>query len=315
MSQQNLHQHLDAYLLHLRAGQYSVRTCEAYEERLRPFIHWCGLRSVQYPAQVSLAVLEAYQRYLGQYRRQNGRYLAINSQRNRLLTIRQWFRWLLQRHVILYSPAEMLTLPKEVRSRPSGVMSEQETTQVLRASDNGTPLGLRNRAILETFWSSGIRRMELSRLRLGDADLSRGVLRVNQGKGRKDRVVPLGERAVIWITRYLSDVRPRLAQRADSGHLFLTIKGGPMSRAVLTQLAGKAIRENARLKKAGACHLFRHSMATQMLDNGADIRHIQAILGHEKLDTTQVYTRVAIGQLQKVHRSAHPGNRKKADKK
>ncbi|EJO9863095.1 tyrosine-type recombinase/integrase, partial [Salmonella enterica] len=127
----------------------------------------------------------------------------------------------------------------------------------------------------------------------------------------KDRVVPVGREALAWLGRYLDSVRPRLAQRYDSGHLFLTQKGDGLKRATLTMIGGKTIREQARLKKPGACHIFRHSMATQMLENGADTRHIQAILGHEKLETTQVYTRVAIGALQRVHDRTHPAEKRR----
>lgn len=134
---------------------------------------------------------------------------------------------------------------------------------------------------------------------------------VRQSKGSKDRVVPLGDRACQWLARYLNHARPELTKRHDSGYLFISGKGTPLARVTLTKLTGKAIREDAKLDKAGACHLFRHSMATQMLENGADTRHIQAILGHEKLETTQVYTRVAIGQLQKVHARTHPAERKR----
>ncbi|MBC8955084.1 integrase/recombinase [Xenorhabdus sp. PB62.4] len=121
--------------------------------------------------------------------------------------------------------------------------------------------------------------------------------------------MPIGERALGWLTRYLVQVRPQLAAHYDSGYLFISQKGRPLSLGHLTQIAGKAIRHQAQLDKPGACHLFRHSMATQMLDNGADIRHIQAMLGHEKLNTTQVYTRVAIKQLRQVHSQTHPAER------
>ena len=233
----------------------------------------------------------------------------MNSQLNRLAAIRIWLRWLLQRHVILYNPADLLALPKAESHLPAQVFSEAETRAVLRSHDEGTPLGLRNRAILEILWSTGIRRMELANLMLPDVDATRGVVYVRQGKGHKDRVVPVGKTALIWLERYLVNVRPRLAYQAESGHLFISQKGTGLKRSTLTQLAGKAIREKARLKKAGACHIFRHSMATQMLENGADIRHIQAMLGHEKLETTQVYTRVAIGHLQKVHAQTHPAEK------
>lgn len=177
---------------------------------------------------------------------------------------------------------------------------------MLGSLDTEKPLGLRNRAILEVLWSTGIRRMEVANLMLCDVDFTRGVVNVRQGKGKKDRVVPVGHVALEWVTRYLRSVRPHLTQRADRGHLFVTYHGKGLNRGTLTQIGGETIREKARINKPGACHIFRHSMATQMLDNGADTRHIQAILGHEKLETTQIYTRVAIGRLQEVHALTHP---------
>ena len=191
-------------------------------------------------------------------------------------------------------------------SLPAQVFSESETRQVLQSLDTEKPLELRNRAILELLWSTGIRRDELAKLMMADVDFTRGVIYVRRGKGSKDRVVPLGDSAREWLMRYMQEVRPRLAQRRDSGHLFLSQRGSGLGRSTLTQLAGVAIREAAHINKPGACHIFRHSMATQMLENGADTRHIQAILGHEKLETTQIYTRVAIKPLQEVHARTQP---------
>ncbi|EFC1529369.1 tyrosine-type recombinase/integrase [Escherichia ruysiae] len=259
LSRQNEHttqrRHMLAWLESLEAAGYSARSVEGYRERLLPFMTWCEERGLLYAPQISLAVLEAYQRHLRSYRKADGNTLAVGGQLNRLSAVRSFFRWLLKRHVILYSPAEMLTLPKEEKRLPAQVFSEQET---------------------------------------------------RQGKGKKDRVVPVGHVALEWVTRYLRDVRPRLAYRFDSGHLFITWHGKGLNRGTLTQIGGETIREKARIQKPGACHIFRHSMATQMLDNGADTRHIQAILGHEKLETTQIYTRVAIGHLQEVHALTHP---------
>ncbi|MCT8350265.1 tyrosine-type recombinase/integrase, partial [Photorhabdus temperata] len=119
--------------------------------------------------------------------------------------------------------------------------------------------------------------------------------------------------ALHWLSRWLS-VRPQLTRRGDSGHLFITLKGRGLAKGTLTWIAADSIRKQAQLTKPGACHLFRHSMATQMLENGADTRHIQAILGHEKLETTQIYTRVAIGHLKKVHEQTHPAERKPEQK-
>ncbi|QGY33067.1 site-specific tyrosine recombinase XerC [Pantoea cypripedii] len=310
-----LRQQADEWLMHLAATGHSPRTTEGYRERLLPFVAWCEARSIRYAAQVSLAALEAYQRWLCGYRRADGRGLTAGGQHARLSSIRMLFRWLLKRHVILYNPADQLTLPKADRPLPAQVLSEAETLQVLQSPDAGTPLGLRNRAILELFWSTGIRRAELAGLRLSDVDAARGAVYVRNGKGGKARVVPVGQRALAWLARYLDTVRPRLTQRYDSGHLFVSQRGTGLKPGTLTWLAGKSLRGRGSVDRPGACHLFRHSMATQMLENGADTRHIQAILGHEKLETTQVYTRVAIGHLQKVHEKTHPAERKRTRRK
>ncbi|QTF09860.1 site-specific tyrosine recombinase XerC [Brenneria izadpanahii] len=307
---ETLRQHLTDYLDHLSAAGYSRRTMESYRERLLPFAAWCEDRGLLHAPQVSLSGLEGYQRWLRGYRKADGKPLTAGSQLNRLSAIRMLFRWLLRRHVILYNPAEMLQLPKEERRLPAQVLSEEETGGVLQSVESGTVIGLRNRVILEVLWSTGVRRTEAANLMLSDIDLSRGVMAVRQGKGNKDRVVPLGERACKWLVRYLNHARPELAKRYDSGHLFISHRGKGLARATLTQMAGKAIRGTGHLDKPGACHVFRHSMATQMLENGADTRHIQAILGHEKLETTQIYTRVAIGHLKQVHERTHPAERK-----
>ncbi|WMV71783.1 site-specific tyrosine recombinase XerC [Xenorhabdus griffiniae] len=304
-----LRQQLEAWFDTLRAQGRADRTRETYRSYLLPFIDWCEQRSVRYPAQVTLVLLESWQRYLRAYRKADGQPYGNNGQRERLIALRLWFRWLLQRHHILYNPAEQMVLPKEEKRLPAQILSERETTQVLESLDDQSVLGFRNRVMLEILWSSGIRRMELRQLQRGDIDFERGAVVVNQGKGNKDRVVPVGERALGWLQRYLVNVRPQLAAHYDSGYLFISQKGRPLSLGHLTQIAGKAIRQQAHLDKPGACHLFRHSMATQMLDNGADIRHIQAMLGHEKLNTTEIYTRVAIGHLKKVHKQTHPAER------
>ncbi|WP_422646106.1 site-specific tyrosine recombinase XerC [Xenorhabdus doucetiae] len=304
-----LRQQLEAYLEIQSASGRSNRTPETYREWLMPFVDWCEQRTVRYPAQVTLGLLESWQRYLRAYRKADGQPYGHNGQRERLSTLRLWFRWLLQRHHILYNPAEQLVLPKEEKRLPAQILSEGETARVLDSLDDQSILGLRNRVMLEVLWSSGIRRMELRQLRQSDIDVERGAVIVRQGKGNKDRVVPVGERALHWLERYLAQVRPELAGQHDSGYLFISQKGRPLSPGHLTHIAAKAIRQQARLDKPGACHLFRHSMATQMLENGADTRHIQAILGHKKLETTQIYTRVAIGHLKEVHHQTHPAER------
>ena len=150
------------------------------------------------------------------------------------------------------------------------------------------------------------RRTELCRLRIADIDAERGTVVVREGKGRKDRVVPIGARALDWVDRYLTEVRPNLVGVPGHATLFVGHTGVPLPPARLTQLMRRYLAR-ADLGKSGACHIFRHTMATLMLEGGADVRLIQEILGHAELSTTEIYTRVDITHLKAVHARTHPG--------
>lgn len=169
-----------------------------------------------------------------------------------------------------------------------------------------TPSGLRDRAILETLYSTGVRRAELIGLHLYDVDAERGTLMIRDGKGRRDRVIPTGERAAAWIRKYTDEARPHLVVDPNDTVLFVTDRGDPFPETSLSYLARDYIVA-AKIGKKGACHIFRHSMATAMLENGADVRFIQAMLGHAKLTSTEVYTHVAIRKLIDIHARTHPG--------
>jgi integrase/recombinase XerD len=175
---------------------------------------------------------------------------------------------------------------------------------ILAVPDVTTPMGVRNRAVLETLYSTGVRRIELMRVKLYDADTKNGTLMVRMGKGRKDRMVPLGERACRWVDKYLQDVRPALIVGQDTGYLFVTDYGEPYRKNRLSDMVKRHVR--AAGIEHGACHVFRHAMATHMLEGGCDIRYIQAILGHSELSTTQIYTHVSITRLKEVHAATHP---------
>ena len=153
-------------------------------------------------------------------------------------------------------------------------------------------MGLRDRAILETLYSTGMRRLELIGLSCYDLDRERGTVMIRQGKGKKDRMIPIGERALAWIDQYLESARPDLVVGQDDGTLFLTNAGEAFTPDRLTQMVRDYV-DAADIGKRGSCHLFRHTMATLMLENGADIRFIQAMLGHAELSTTQIYTQVS----------------------
>jgi integrase/recombinase XerD len=158
--------------------------------------------------------------------------------------------------------------------------------------------------MLEVLYSTGMRRMELMQLTISDIDLEGRTVMVRQGKGRRDRYIPIGERACYWVSRYVDEIRPMLAVRSDEWTLFLTDYGEVFSKNRMTDLV-KRYMEKADIKD-GACHALRHACATHMLENGADIRFIQALLGHADLSSTQIYTQVAIGKLKEIHAATHP---------
>jgi integrase/recombinase XerD len=180
--------------------------------------------------------------------------------------------------------------------------------KVLEQPDTETFVGIRDRAILEVFYCTGIRRTELMRLKIDDLDRERGVLTIREGKGKRDRTVPIGERALFWLDQYLSRVRTEMATEPDQGLIFLTSTGVSFTPNHLSWLVRKYIRA-ANIEKNGACHIFRHTIATLMLEGGADTRYIQEMLGHARLDTTQIYTHVSIRKLKQVHTRTHPSAR------
>ena len=176
---------------------------------------------------------------------------------------------------------------------------------MLQQPDIHDPIGLRDRAILEVLYSTGMRRMEVISLKLYDLDTDRGTILIRQGKGKKDRFVPVGDRAVAWLEKYVREARPQLSTEPDNGTLFLSHTGEEINRDMLTMTV-RAYVVQAKTGKTGACHLFRHTMATLMLEGGADVRFIQEMLGHARLDTTQIYTRVSIRMLKQIHSASHP---------
>ena len=289
----------------MRVTNYSERTVEGRMLALAYFAAFLLERGVSRPVEVTRPVIERYQRHLYHARKKDGQPLSFRYQHGRLTPVRAFFKWLSKNRHILANPASEIDLPKLERRLPRHVLSITEAEQVLAQADPATAHGVRDRAILEVLYSTGIRRTELVNLALYDIDAERGTLMVRQGKGKKDRMIPIGDRALAWLDKYLIEVRPTLASAPDDGVLFLTAQGEAFTPNRLTQLARDYVAK-ADLGKAGACHLFRHTMATLMLENGADIRFIQQMLGHAELSTTEIYTQVSIRALKEVHARTHP---------
>lgn len=300
-----LHSYLDAFCEWQAVVGFTEQTLKTRRACIERFIVWCDERGIQQPVEITRPMLERYQRTLHQYRKTNGAPLSARAQLSLLSALIAWFRWMVRQHHILHNPAADLELPRKPKALPQTILSVAQVETILNQADPATLLGIRNRAIMETFYSTGIRRTELVNLNLYDLDVERGTLMVRQGKGRKDRFLPVGQRACAWVFRYLTEVRPDLATGHDDQTLFLDDFGRRMSTAFVGDLIRRHI-EAAGITTPGACHLFRHAMATHMMENGADIRYVQTMLGHASIETTEIYTHVSMAKLKEIHHATHP---------
>ena len=271
------------------------------------FARWLEERAVTDAASVTRAMIERYQRWLFHQRKADGKPLSVRTQTERVKLVQLFFAWATKRHLLPANPAADLDFPRPIKSLPE-ILTGREIAAILAVPDVATPLGLRDRSILETFYSTGMRRMELVQLTLHDIDHERGIIRIIQGKGQKDRYVPIGDVGLHWLMRYLNESRPALGPMADEARLYLNANGLPITRDNLT-IRIRSIMKAAEIRKPGSCHLFRHTMATHLLEAGCDVRVIQEMLGHSKLETTALYTHVGIAHLKKAHDAYHPSGK------
>ena len=293
------------YIDYLRVMNYSERTIDHREITLMQFSTWCEERGLNRTNEVTKPILERYRRHLHHSRDRRGNPLSAKNQLARLIPLRGFFKWATQQNYLLYNPASELELPRVEKRLPKATLSPEEAELILSLPNIQTEEGLRDRAILEVLYSTGVRRMEVVNLSRADVHTDRGVLAVRQGKGKKDRFVPVSERATQWITKYLDEVRTGFAIEPDPQNVFLEKNGQPLTPDRLSRLVTKYIKQ-ADIGKSGSCHLFRHTVATLMLDNGADIRFIQQMLGHASILTTEIYTHVSIVKLKQIHEMTHP---------
>lgn len=297
--------YLQRYLEALQVRGYAQDTHARHDGNVRQFAAWCEERGVDTPAQVTKPMLERYQKHLYYYRKANGKPLSFSSQKAMLMALKSFFRWLTQQNYLLYNPASELALPKPPRQLPRTILSPDTLADLLRLPPVNTPDGLRDRVIMEVLYGTALRRTELANLAVYDVDLKREVLMIRGGKGNKDRLVPLSARVKAWLEKYLADARDVLAGPLAEDRLFITDYGEPFTGNRLGPLIKRYLKQ-AGVDVIGSCHLFRHAAATHMLENGADIRFIQVLLGHDDLNSTEIYTRVSVEKLREVMQATHP---------
>jgi integrase/recombinase XerD len=275
----------------------SLNTRDSYKRDITGFAAWlegrvAGLESAS-PSDVS-----AYLKHL------KDKGLSARSYTRALITLRGFYRFLLKKGRISASPCSSIDIPRMTRKLPE-FLSFEEVESLITAPDDGRTLGLRDRAMLETLYATGLRVSELTTLKVNDINLQGGWLTAF-GKGSKERIVPLGEAAMSWLKKYMDEGRAAILKKKTSKTLFVTARGGGMSRQnfwVLMKLyALKAGIERRKIKP----HIVRHSFATHLLERGADLRIVQAMLGHADISTTQIYTHVTNERLRNIHKKKHP---------
>ncbi len=286
------------------------RTLAETRRKLTFFFDYLACRGITAVDVINKEVISAYQ--IEQYERINGRGEpnSISYQNSILSVTRRFLAYLTDTGYLVANPAKDIAYAKLPQRLPRSILTASEARKILQAPDTKSVLGYRDRTILEVLYCTAIRKSELNNLTLGDVDYQDGFLRINNGKGEKDRVVPLGKIACGFVENYIHCVRPELVKDPHNKYLFLSLRGNRINQNMAWVLVKKYAKK-AKIKKNIYCHTFRHTCATAMLRNRADVRIIQKLLGHSSLDATQIYTHVSITDLKEVHQRCHPRERDK----
>ena len=296
-----MHDLVEKYRLHLLTLNYSKGTIKTDLFHIGAFLAWlpCDIASV------ARETIRDYQTHLFEEINTRGQPHSVPYQNGKLKAVKGLFHFLAEVGYLVGDPARTVPYAKKPKRLPRSILTPTEARKLLHAPDKATVLGYRDRTILEVFYSSGIRRNEVINLTLSDVDYGGGYLRINSGKGDKDRVVPLGRIACKYLENYMKSVRQILIRDPYENHVFLSMRGTTLSKTMLATIIERYTRK-ARIKKHVTPHTFRHTCATLMLRNKANIRHIQELLGHASLDSTQIYAQVSIVDLKEVHARCHP---------
>jgi integrase/recombinase XerD len=269
--------------------------------------HFAGFLEIENAGDIedlSADILSEYQQELYFCLTAKGRPLSLRTQAQRLGVVKSFTRFLKDQDYLICDPAESIQLPRKPKRLPKVILSADEVKKLLQTPDTRTNRGYRNRIILEILYDTAIRRAEVANIKLHDLDLAAGYIRIT-GKGNKDRVVPLSRRVCELVQNYILMVRHQFVNGNDPGFLILNRWGQKMDPNGIWAVVRRCV-ELSGIKKSITTHTFRHTCATHMLKNGAPVRHLQQMLGHESLESTQMYTHVTINDLKEIHARYHP---------
>lgn len=292
---------------YLQIRNYSPRTVGEYIRDTGHFITFLTEHGINVVSKITRESVKDYQNHLFYFKRRD-KSLSLATQDKKIHGVMAFCRFLTQENYLLCDPSGGIELPRITKRLPGNILSQSEIKKLLSAPSPHTSSGIRDRAILELLYSTGMRNSELRCLRMRDLDMSRGEIRIAFAKGGKSRIVPTGGAAAHFLLLYLELSRPDFVKGSFEECLFVSYRGKQLSRRDLSRIVKKyALKANIR--KNTGCHTLRHTCATHMLKGKADIRYIQEMLGHRDLSTTQIYTKVELSDLKRVHNECHPRNR------
>lgn len=286
------------YLHYLKVERgLSENTIASYGIDLKLFLEYLRKNEIPSFKQVNNEVIVNYM----QSEKNNNK--ANSSILRSVSSLRKFFQYLAQEKIIEKDPMLLIDTPKKKQHLPQ-VLTKEEVEKLLHSPNTGQVLGLRDRAMLELMYATGLRISEIINLKLEDLHLTMGTLQT-LGKGHKERIVPVGDEAIKWINRYLEEARPKLLKQKRSNYLFLNFHGNNLTRQGVWKNLKAEVRK-AGIQKNITPHTLRHSFATHILENGADLRIVQELLGHADISTTQIYTHLSNKQLADIYNRAHP---------
>ena len=295
------------FLNYLRILNRSKSTIAIYKLSLDFYIKFLKLKNIEAEYYYSLRIINDYKKYLDEAK--NKARLTFFSEKTKLnyfSNLSIFFRYLLDNQIIFVNPFDKIGGIKKASTLPKNIPRENEIAQIINSIPLNKPCNYRDRVIFEVTYSSGIRRMEIANLTIYDIDLNGGFIHIKKGKGAKDRIIPVGKTAVRLLSYYISEIRPRLLKNNFSEQaLFLSCRGKKLEPVSIQYIFySRIIKSN--IGKKFSCHSFRHACATEMLKGGASIKHVQEMLGHSSLASTQIYTRIQPEDLLEVHKKTHP---------
>lgn len=294
---------------HLKVLHRSPATVVAYSEHVKGFLDAEGPDVKA----VTRTKLEAWIAGLYEHKTKEGTPYKAGTICLKVRSVKRFFEYLEKENIVFINPAEFIREPKKVRNIPRNILSPAEARAVLDQPNLGTLTGIRDRAVLEVFYSTGVRLEELCALTIYDADLQGGMLRINKGKGRKDRVVPLGRHAVKFVREYVMKARPHFTRKTRTERrLFTDYMGKPLSKEVVS-IHIRSYARAANIGKKVTAHTFRHTFATGLIKNGADIVAVQKMMGHADLKTTEGYLRTLGIDLKAAHKKSHPREKEREE--